>query len=102
MTADDEDEDEDAFTIAIDDNVERTRSHIIDLRDAASGEPVPFEEGVAKGHLVRAEPYFAIRDPQGYFWSVLQECLHRRRIRRWQQQQRVQGVAGVPPPPPGA
>jgi hypothetical protein len=76
------DEEEDAsgggtLTIAFDDNIERTRSHIIDLRGAPSGRPVAFEDGVARGHLVRAEPYLALRQPQDYFWSVLQECLAR-------------------------
>ena len=72
--------DPETLTIALDDNIERSRSHIIDLRAAATGSPIPFHEGVARGHLVRAEPYLALKHPQEYFWSsVLQECL-----RKWQ------------------
>ena len=69
--------DDATLTVAVDDNIERTRSHIIDLREGLTGRAVPFEEGVARGQLVRAEPYLALRHPRDYFWGVLQECLAR-------------------------
>lgn len=58
-----------AVHIFFDDNIERDRAHIVDARNAATGEPLPFGEtqGV---HLIRAEPFEAIRDPQ-YFIAAL-------------------------------
>lgn len=46
-----------------DDNIGRSDSkegaHIVDVRDAATGLPIPFETAV-KLYLVRAEPYLAV------------------------------------------
>lgn len=75
-------EEEEWFTVVIDDNIEHTRAHIIDLRCGETGEEVPFEEGVEGGHLVRAEPYLAIRNPENYFWDCLKASLKRRKERR--------------------
>lgn len=58
-----------AHHIFFDDNIERDRAHIVDARNAASGEPLPFSEtqGV---YLVKAEPLLAIKDPD-YFSKAL-------------------------------
>ena len=77
-------EGEEWFTVVIDDNIEHSRAHIIDLRCGETGKVVPFEEGVGGGHLVRAEPYLAIKHPEDYFWGCLQASLRRRgEGRRW-------------------
>lgn len=61
--------------IFFDDNVERHRSHIVDVRRrAAEGgafEPVPFAQAVAEGCLVRAEPLDIIRNKR-YFIQALE------------------------------
>jgi hypothetical protein len=82
----------------MDDNIEHSRAHIIDLRCAKTGEVVPFEEGVERGHLVRAEPYLAIRDPKDYFWECLQASLSRRRRRRREGGRTGPGEDGGRPP----
>lgn len=87
--------DDAALTVALDDNIERTRSHIIDLREGLTGRAVPFGEGAAAGQLVRAEPYLALKDPKGYFWGVLQECLARWRRTRACGDGREGGAAGT-------
>lgn len=58
-----------AHIIFFDDNVMRDRAHIIDVRDAANGEPLPFArtQGV---HLVKAEPILAIEDPNYFVKAV--------------------------------
>jgi hypothetical protein len=73
---------EEWFTVVMDDNIEHARAHIIDLRCAKTGKVVPFEEGVEGGHLVRAEPCLAVRNPACYFWECLQASLSRRRSGR--------------------
>jgi hypothetical protein len=58
--------------IFFDDNVERTRAHIIDVRCRLTGRTVPFER--ARGvWLVRSEPLHAIRDPR-YFLDAVDRC----------------------------
>lgn len=48
-----------------DDNIGRlgstTGAHIVDVRDAATGEPVEFDVALQR-FIVRAEPYLAIKD----------------------------------------
>ncbi len=66
------------FTVVLDDNIEHERAHIVDLRCAETGAVVPFARGVGHGHLVRAEPYLAIRDPENYFWECVQASLRKR------------------------
>ena len=62
--------------IFFDDNVERTHAHIVDIRDAASGETVRFEK--ARGlYLVRAEPVRSILD-RDYFIDAVRACEARR------------------------
>eukprot|EP01046_Picozoa_sp_COSAG06_P023303 COSAG06_NODE_1844_length_8232_cov_8.488872_2_plen_90_part_00 len=62
--------------IFFDDNIERTYAHIVDCRDAASGEAVPFE--ISAGlYLVRAEPVLAIQE-RSYFIDALRACEARR------------------------
>ena len=63
-------------SIFFDDNVERTHAHIVDIRDAASGETVRFEK--ARGlYLVRAEPVRSILD-RDYFIDAVRACEARR------------------------
>ena len=62
--------------IFFDDNVERTHAHIVDIRDAASGETVRFKK--ARGlYLVRAEPVRSILDRE-YFIDAVRACEARR------------------------
>ena len=58
-----------------DDNIGRPDSsggaHIVDVRDAATGKPVPFEAALRR-HIVRAEPFLALLDGKsGYPTSAL-------------------------------
>jgi len=67
--------------IFFDDNIERDRAHIVDARNVLSADPLPFSEtqGV---YLVKAEPLFAIKDPN-YFIGALalaEEELSRRAV----------------------
>jgi hypothetical protein len=59
--------------IVFDDNIESDDAHIIDVRDA-QGREIPFDR-VAKRHLIRAEPYLALRFPQTYFLDSLKAAL---------------------------
>ena len=52
-----------------DDNIERDRAHIVDVRDAKTYAPVPFE--VSQGrYLRRVDPYQAILDREYYVKEV--------------------------------
>lgn len=62
-----------AFQIFFDDNIERTHAHIVDVRDAVTFEPLPFEESYDR-RLRRVETYNAIVDPN-YFINELEETL---------------------------
>ncbi|OQR84867.1 hypothetical protein ACHHYP_12572 [Achlya hypogyna] len=56
-------------TVFFDDHIEAAEAHIVDVRDAATGDVVPF--AVAKDtYLKRVEPYYAITDPQYYIAQV--------------------------------
>ncbi|KDO28550.1 hypothetical protein SPRG_06408 [Saprolegnia parasitica CBS 223.65] len=58
-------------TVFFDDHIEATEAHIVDVRDAATGQVVDFD--VAKDtYLKRVEPYYAITDPQYYIRHVVQ------------------------------
>ena len=52
--------------VFFDDNIERDRAHIVDVRDAFTFEPVAFAEAVSKGMLRRVEPLMAIADDDYY------------------------------------
>jgi hypothetical protein len=55
--------------VFFDDNIERGRAHIVDVRDASSYRPVPFE--VSQGrYLRRVDPYQAILDRDYYVKEV--------------------------------
>lgn len=55
--------------VFFDDNIERSRAHIVDVRDAATYAPVPFE--VSQGrYLRRVDPYQAILDKEYYVKEV--------------------------------
>ena len=59
--------------VFFDDNVREDSANIIDLRDAATGEAVAFED--ANGRcLVRVDPYRAVTDKR-YFIDALSGCL---------------------------
>lgn len=62
--------DEKAADVAVffDDHIEAHHAHIVDVRDARSGEPVPFESSRGK-FLQRVEPFAAITDPN-YFTAL--------------------------------
>lgn len=51
------------WPILFDDNIGRLDSacgaHIVDVRDVASGKPVPFDLALRR-HIVRAEPFLAL------------------------------------------
>ncbi|OQS05366.1 hypothetical protein THRCLA_02501 [Thraustotheca clavata] len=56
-------------TIFFDDHIEETDAHIVDVRDATTGKPIPFAQ--AKDvYLKRVEPYYAITDQQYYIKQV--------------------------------
>lgn len=56
--------------IFFDDNIERDRAHIIDVRDAATFEAVPFTHS-NKRWIRRVEPYYSITDKEYYIKEVL-------------------------------
>ena len=58
--------------IFFDDNIERTYAHIVDVRDAATGDVVPFAEAWDQ-FMVRSEPIQAMLEPD-YFIRALQRC----------------------------
>lgn len=62
-----------ASQIFFDDNIERDRAHIIDVRDAHTFAPVPFT--TSRGVCIRrVAPLLAIRDP-AYFIKEVDEVL---------------------------
>lgn len=55
--------------VFFDDNIERHKAHIVDVREAATFAPVPFE--VSQGrYLRRVDPYNAILDKEYYVKEV--------------------------------
>jgi hypothetical protein len=67
--------DRSVLPIFFDDNVERDRSHIVDVR-TLTGEPIPFAESVDH-YIVKAEPLHAITDPN-YFIKLVELCCRNR------------------------
>lgn len=65
--------DEEHIQIMFDDNIGYGSPHIVDARDAETGQPVSFREVNGK-HLLKAEPLNAILDPQ-YFVRQVHECV---------------------------
>jgi hypothetical protein len=63
------------FAVFFDDHIEAHHSHIVDVRDVATGSPVPFEQSKGK-FLQRVEPFAAITDPN-YFVSLFQQIVAR-------------------------
>jgi hypothetical protein len=59
--------------VFFDDNIERDRAHIVDVRDCHTYAPVPFELA-NKRYLRRVEPYSAILDRE-YYVKEVQEVL---------------------------
>lgn len=60
--------------IFFDDNIERDRAHIVDVRDRVTFEPVPYVEAVEKRFLHKVEPYYAIMDKE-YFVNIVKEIV---------------------------
>ncbi|CAM9224829.1 unnamed protein product [Phaeothamnion confervicola] len=60
------------FILFFDDNVERDHAHIVDVRNAETGERVPFERALGRC-IVKVEPLLAIADAN-YFVSLLRSC----------------------------
>ncbi|RLN89159.1 hypothetical protein BBJ28_00027086, partial [Nothophytophthora sp. Chile5] len=67
--------DDKASDVAVffDDHIEAHHSHIVDVRDALSGEPVAFETSRGK-FLQRVEPFAAITDPN-YFTTLFEKIV---------------------------
>ncbi|CAK4117092.1 unnamed protein product [Aphanomyces euteiches] len=62
--------------VFFDDHIEEHEAHIVDVRNAATGTVVPFEEAKAK-YLRRVEPFYAITDASYYIRHVqaIVDCL---------------------------
>jgi hypothetical protein len=58
--------------IFIDDNIERDRAHIVDVRNLDTFEPIPFTETKDR-ILIKAEPYLAIID-ENYFVDIVKRA----------------------------
>jgi hypothetical protein len=57
--------------VILDDNVEFDRLHIVDVRNVATGEPIPFPCAMGQW-VVKVEPLLAITDPD-YFIKIVQQ-----------------------------
>ena len=58
--------------ILFDDNILRDRSHIVDPRDAVSGEHLTFDS-VIRRHIVRVDPVGVVLDPS-YYTKAIGSC----------------------------
>lgn len=67
--------DADELAVFFDDHIEAHHSHIVDVRDLATGEPVPFEQAKGK-YLQRVEPFAAVTDPD-YFVALFEQIIAR-------------------------
>lgn len=65
-------DEQEVLPIFFDDNVGYGAAHIVDVRNAVSGEPIPFDQSNGK-NLVKVAPLNAILDPK-YFIRALAEC----------------------------
>lgn len=74
-----------AAQVFFDDNIERDRAHIVDVRDCHSFAPVPFAMANRR-YLRRVEPYHAILDRE-YYVKEVQEVLRLHAEDNDQQQQ---------------
>lgn len=63
----------DELAVFFDDHIEAHHAHIVDVRDVATGAPVPFETSKGK-FLQRVEPFAAITDPS-YFISLFDKIV---------------------------
>eukprot|EP00971_Amphidinium_carterae_P260015 5159048-Amphidinium_carterae.1 len=63
-------------SVFIDDNIRGPDGHIVDIRDAISGESLPWPVAEARGHVEISWPYGALLDQQ-YFISIIDEALQR-------------------------
>lgn len=57
--------------VFFDDNIERDRPHIVDVRDAQTGEPVGFGESLNR-YIFKAEPLQAVLD-EDYYVKALEQ-----------------------------
>ncbi|KAF1319687.1 hypothetical protein FI667_g12942, partial [Globisporangium splendens] len=73
LVNDSENDANDAIVVFFDDHIEAHHSHIVDVRDVATGNPVPFEKSKRK-YLQRVEPFAAITDPS-YFITLVEKIL---------------------------
>lgn len=73
LTQNDNNNEDLLYQVFFDDNIERDRAHIVDVRDVNSFEPIPFSEtnGMV---LLRVEPYLAILD-DNYFLNQVRNCI---------------------------
>ncbi|KAK9905768.1 hypothetical protein WJX75_005992 [Coccomyxa subellipsoidea] len=65
--------DQDVIQIFFDDNIGHGAAHIVDVRNAATGEGLAFQDVVGR-HIVKVEPLNAILDPQ-YFVRAVHGCV---------------------------
>ena len=59
--------------IFFDDNIERDRAHIVDVRCARTFKPLPFSE-TKDIFIAKVEPYYAITD-ENYFIDLLHDMI---------------------------
>eukprot|EP00981_Chlorochromonas_danica_P005804 scaffold1190_cov187-Ochromonas_danica.AAC.36 len=69
------DHQERVIELFFDDNIERHRAHIVDVRDSATFNPVPFAL-TSSTVLHKVEPYLSITDPE-YFIKIVRDVLSR-------------------------
>jgi len=60
--------------VLIDDNIRKPDGHIVDVRNAETGESLTYSEAKARGHIVTAWPYHALTDPS-YFVRLIHGVL---------------------------
>ena len=63
----------DRVEIFFDDNIERDRAHIVDVRCALTFKPLPFSE-TKDVYMAKVEPYYAITD-ENYFIDLLHDVI---------------------------
>lgn len=68
--------------IFFDDNIERDRSHIIDVRDKTSFDHIPFE-GTNDVYIRRVEPLLAIEN-ENYFIHAIEQSMMQGALQRRQ------------------
>eukprot|EP01034_Spumella_vulgaris_P023436 gene23436-29654_t len=68
--------DQKLIEVFFDDNIERDRAHIVDVRDRESFEAVTFEDATSRHLLHRVEPYLAITD-RNYYVDIVRGIVGR-------------------------